>query len=80
MNIKKKIASISIAILFIAALAFNMQMANSNNQTNEVTLQNIAALTSSADESGGYSCYGNRLIRCRVYADHTIEFGQYAIY
>ena len=52
MKLQKKVVSISIAILFIGAVAFNVQMnADQNqNQTSKVTMENIEALTSSASE------------------------------
>mgnify|MGYP000058221811 CR=1 FL=1 len=59
MKLTKKILSISVVVLFIGVAAFNVHMNaeqnQSQNQTSQVTLQNIAALTSSAGE-GSESC------------------------
>ena len=51
MKLKKKIASISLAVLFTGAVAFNMQMNADQNQTqtSEITKENIEALTASAE-------------------------------
>ena len=45
-KMKKKIISCIATLLFIGAVAFNMQIVNSNNQTSEVTLENIEAMAS----------------------------------
>ena len=48
---RKAILIIGLA-LFVGVVAFNVQMNLSNNQTSDVTLNNIEALTASAEESG----------------------------
>jgi len=45
---KKKIISMIGLALFVGAVAFNVQMNLSNNQTSDVTLNNIEALIASA--------------------------------
>ena len=47
---KRKVISIIGLALFVGAVAFNVQMNSANNQTNDVTLKNIEALTASAEE------------------------------
>ena len=36
--------------LFVGAIAFNLQMNSSNNETSDLTLKNIKAITASAEE------------------------------
>jgi len=50
---KKKIISFVGLALFVGAVALNVQM---TNQTDDVTLKNIEALSASAESSGG-NCY-----------------------
>ena len=49
---KRKVISIIGLALFVGAVAFNFQMNSANNQTRNVTLKNIEALTASAQEVG----------------------------
>ena len=47
---KKKIISFIGLLLFVGVVAFNMQMVSSNDQANEIRVENIEALASSSGE------------------------------
>jgi hypothetical protein len=49
---KKKIITFIGLALFVGAIVFNVQMTNSNKQSNEVILENIASAATS-----GYTCF-----------------------
>ncbi|MBS3742275.1 MAG: hypothetical protein KGY74_09160 [Candidatus Cloacimonetes bacterium] len=44
---KRKIISFVGLLLFVGVVAFNMQMVNSNNQSNKIKLKNVKALATS---------------------------------
>jgi len=51
-KMKKKIISFVGLALFIGAVAFNVQMVNSNDQVNDVVLENIEALADGSVSAG----------------------------
>jgi len=53
-KMKKKIISFICLVLFVGAVAFNIQTLNSNDQTNELVLENVEALASMSDCDGDY--------------------------
>jgi len=54
---KRKVLILIGLALFVGAVTFNLQMNSSNNETSDLTLKNIKALTASAEESGdGGTC------------------------
>jgi len=87
---KKKFLSFIGLVLFIGAVAFNLQINSSTNQASDLTLKNIEALTASAEESGGNTatCYstwskpplgigGSYIWVCGL-CDHQVKAGSFS--
>jgi len=65
---KKKIISFVGLALFVGAVAFNVQMTNSNKQGNEVILKNIDVIASTGDSG---SCVWGGSETCPLWDDPT---------
>ena len=68
---KKNFLSFIGLLLFIGAIAFNLQMNSSNNQISNVTLKNIEVLTASAEESSTDKKYDAYSCSCFIDGDNT---------
>ena len=86
-KMKKKVISFIGLALFVGAVAFNVQMTNSNKQGNEVILKNIEALASGSEaycknlpSKNDGKCYeytegGDYVVACRKQDDNQDCYG-----
>jgi len=61
---KKKVISFIGLALFVGGVAFNMQMVNSNDQANDVVLENIEALADGSVSAGCLCMYQPNTEKC----------------
>ena len=76
---KRKIISFVGLLLFVGVVAFNMQMVNSNNESNELVMENIEALAQISnmycwkDANWTGDPYDNEMVWCST-CDPTVGY------